>query len=187
MNNVLIYTLTCPIDNIVRYVGKTTIKNFNNRYRSHCNPHQRADKNKHKYNWLSLINKNGLKPIIEIIDEIPNTDWQIHEKYWIQQFRQWGFPLVNISDGGDNPPPCKGWTLDNRKKLIQNRKDKISISAYKDNVKIGDFDGINIFIRDYLKLDRYENKNEFNLWSSKISAIINGKRKTHKNYSFMVI
>ena len=98
--------------------------------------------------------------------------------------KTWGFDLLNKSEGGDNPPINKGWSLEGRLKLSNNSKTKITIRVYHNNNLIGDFIGVNNFIRDYLGIDRYENKKEFKTWSSKISDIIRGKRKTHKNYRF---
>lgn len=34
---------------------------------------------------------------------------------------------------------------------------------------------------------RYDNKKEFRCWSSKISSIISGKRKSHKKYKFLAV
>lgn len=43
----------------------------------------------------------GLKPIIEIIDEVPVSEWEFWEIYWISQFKTWGFDLTNGTEGGD--------------------------------------------------------------------------------------
>ena len=50
---------------------------------------------------------------LEIIDEVPVDEWMYWEKYWIEQFRQWGFKLVNGNKGGAGPSKGtkkpKGW------------------------------------------------------------------------------
>jgi hypothetical protein len=91
-----IYILQHPITNDVRYVGKSI--NPKRRYYSHlCN----KDKIKtHIYNWIKSLKNNNLKPIMTVIDETENN-WQELEKYWIEQFKQWGFNLCNTSNGGD--------------------------------------------------------------------------------------
>ncbi len=79
----------------LRYIGKSN--NPQNRIYSHI----REKSNLHKFNWLKSIIERGNFPIIEIIDEVPEEEWQFWEKYWINQFKQWGFKLLNISNGGD--------------------------------------------------------------------------------------
>jgi hypothetical protein len=43
----------------------------------------------------------------DYIDEIPNLDkkdWKPLETYWIEQFRQWGFEIMNVrKEGGSGP------------------------------------------------------------------------------------
>jgi hypothetical protein len=57
--------------------------------------------NKHKYNWLNKIIKNDEVPVLEIIDEVPEEEWEFWEQYWICQFRCWGFNLLNLTKGGE--------------------------------------------------------------------------------------
>jgi len=35
-----------------------------------------------------------------ILDEIKNIDWKFWEQYWIEQFKAWGFILLNKNNGG---------------------------------------------------------------------------------------
>ena len=91
-----IYILQDPITQEVRYVGKSN--NPKRRYTSHL-----CDKPKIKYYsyyWIQSLLKKGLKPIMTIIDET-DSDWQQLEKYWIGQFKAWGFKLTNITEGGE--------------------------------------------------------------------------------------
>jgi hypothetical protein len=119
--------------------------------------------------------------------ECDDDSWIVYEKYWISQMKTWGYPIVNYSEGGDSPPIKKSWSIEGRESLISNRKDKRTINVYYDSNYIGTFIGINTFIRDHIKLDRYNNRSEFNIWSSKISSIISGKRKSHKKYKFELV
>lgn len=92
-----IYTLSHPISNEIRYVGKTC--NLKRRYYQHTNKKNLLIQKTYVANWcLSLLNK-GIRPIMEIIDESENN-WRELEIYWIAQFRAWGFNLCNISEGG---------------------------------------------------------------------------------------
>tara|TARA_R110001632_G_C11331622_1_gene416598 strand:- start:1301 stop:1879 length:579 start_codon:yes stop_codon:yes gene_type:complete len=174
---IIIYTLKDPFTNVIRYVGKTTEKNFHKRFISHNNPHSRKDGNPHKINWINSIKKKGGKVIMEVLDTIEG-DWEWLERYWIAQFKEWGFPLVNYSKGGDNPPIRTFQKEESKLKMKLSRKDrrKVKVIDYKTKEVIGIWDGVNDFIREYLKYDRYEDKKKFKLWSSKISQIAN-KRK----------
>lgn len=67
------------------YIGKST--NVNRR--------------KHSHNA-----RFGKGVIITIIDEIPSIDkniWRPIETYWINQFSQWGFEVINKNQGGGGP------------------------------------------------------------------------------------
>lgn len=93
-----IYTLSDKSGNI-RYIGKSNTPR--KRLYSHiieC----KTDRISHKINWIkSLLNKNEV-PIIDILDEVLIEDWEFWERYWIEQFLQWGFNLTNIATGGIN-------------------------------------------------------------------------------------
>ena len=64
------------------YVGKTN--NYNNRKYSHLKKYG----NKIKFS------------IIDEVDSIKSIEWKPLECYWIEQFRQWGFQLMNKNNGG---------------------------------------------------------------------------------------
>lgn len=97
MNTTFIYTLSDPVTYQVRYVGKSN--NPLSRYRSHY--YKCENESQHKRNWINSIKKSGLKPILDIVDEIPISEWKFWETYWIQQFKVWGFKLTNSTLGGD--------------------------------------------------------------------------------------
>lgn len=94
---VYIYTLEHPITKEVRYVGKT--KNPKERFHNHCN--RLHNEHSHKRNWINSLKKEGLRPVMKILDEVLDSDWKYWEKYWILQLRCWGFNLVNHTSGGD--------------------------------------------------------------------------------------
>lgn len=91
-----IYTLEDPVNNKIRYVGKTN----NPERRLHYHWTAGYKKNNKTGNWLKSLKKKKLKPIMFIIDSI-DTEWEWLEKYWISQFKTWGFNLTNHTDGGE--------------------------------------------------------------------------------------
>lgn len=99
-----IYILQDPLSNEVRYVGKSISPE--RRYHSHL--WHRPKIKSHSYYWIQSLLKKDLKPIMTIIDET-ETNWQELEQYWIEQFRQWGFNLTNITVGGEGACGAGQW------------------------------------------------------------------------------
>jgi group I intron endonuclease len=91
-----IYSLSDPITNEIRYVGKSD--NPNLRLIEHIKKCKYSTT--HKNNWIkSLLNRN-LKPIVEVLDVISIKDCGFWENYWINTVKTWGFDLTNIANGG---------------------------------------------------------------------------------------
>lgn len=97
MENALIYVLEHPITNEIRYVGKTTASKWKRRYRMHL----RNTAHTHKVMWVQSLLKEGLKPTMTIIDEVPDDNWEFWEMYWIALFRSWEINLTNSTPGGE--------------------------------------------------------------------------------------
>jgi hypothetical protein len=119
---IYIYSLEHPLTGEVRYIGKT--KNLKMRFKNHCN--KLHNEKSHKRNWINSLRKEKLRPVMKIVDEVSELDWKYWEKYWIEQFRQWGFNLVNHTSGGE------GLTVGNQTSF---KKGNISWNKGKGNVK----------------------------------------------------
>jgi len=95
MTEYKIYTLTCPLDGQVKYVGKTYSANLKTRLDNHYSGCEGTLK---KLLWIEKLRTENVRPIIEVVETI-NTDSKKvideTESYWINQFKQWGFNLVN--------------------------------------------------------------------------------------------
>lgn len=92
-----IYLLRDPIDNEVKYIGKTN--NLKVRLKAHLNPAR--FKNTHKFNWIKKLRNKNLKPTLEIIEKCSINNWKEREKYWIKYYLDAGTKLTNKTDGGD--------------------------------------------------------------------------------------
>jgi len=92
-----IYCLIDPITNEPRYIGKAN--NPKERFKNHLN--KARDKNTHKRNWINSLKKKSLKPRLEIIKEVPISEWHKYEKYYIAEYKKLGYNLVNYTNGGD--------------------------------------------------------------------------------------
>lgn len=117
-----IYTLSHPITNEIKYVGKTI--NLKQRLSAHISDAKINKKNNLVSTWIkSLLNQN-LKPNIEVIDETYHDDWSKLEQYWISQFKTWGFNIKNITLGGEGA--CgRIWSKSSIDKISATRINKI--------------------------------------------------------------
>lgn len=97
METTFIYTMSDPITGEVRYIGKAN--DIYSRFRGHLN--EKRDIHTHKQRWIRQLRDRGLKPVIEIVDEVPIDEWRFWEHWWYLVFRSWGFSLVNSTSGGD--------------------------------------------------------------------------------------
>lgn len=89
-----IYGLIDPRTQEVRYVGKT--KDLQERYRIHLYERRKN----HKCNWIEYLQRQGLKPQLIILEEVPETQWQEAERLWIGHFQSKGIRLTNGREGG---------------------------------------------------------------------------------------
>ena len=137
IKKVYIYTLSDPITNVVKYVGKSI--NPKDRFRCHIKDAKLKRRNNLSCNWIKSLLKKGLEPNMDIIDEIEG-EWEWLEIYWISQFKTWGFKLKNLTNGGDyNPmsnPVSRKKLSDKLKNVPKSQKHKDSISQSKLGISI---------------------------------------------------
>lgn len=110
-----IYALCEPDDGAIRYVGKC--EKPKKRLVAHIN--ESGDTAKHV--WLSSLKSQGKNPLVLLIEEVCNENWQEREMFWISHYRGLGFDLTNSTDGGYG---LKGASLATREKLsaIQSKR-----------------------------------------------------------------
>ena len=92
-----IYTLAHPITGEIRYVGKTC------RYEKRKTEHLYEGNRTRKSNWIKSLRNLGLKPVMEPLEIIENSndeDWQDVERFWIDNLRFLGCNLTNLDSGG---------------------------------------------------------------------------------------
>lgn len=95
-----IYALKDPETHLIRYVGKANDPQI--RLRKHLKEKYKSIKN----SWLQSLKAKGLIPELMILEEVPVSQWQEQERYWIAYGREQGWLLVNGTDGGDG---VHGW------------------------------------------------------------------------------
>lgn len=110
-----IYAL-CEADNTPRYVGKTVMY-LHQRHKAHLRAAQRGGRlpvNR----WLKKRISEGDWLTIRLLEYVPpNGDWIAKERYWIARYRDEGFDLLNLTDGGEGLAGHK---------FTQSHKDKIA-------------------------------------------------------------
>lgn len=100
MKKTYIYSLVCPLDGQVKYVGKAN--DTKGRFRKHkslgdTNTGDNSDKNE----WIKTLLDQGLLPILEILEEVDVPEWKVKEKFYVRQFKENGIKLFNICGGGN--------------------------------------------------------------------------------------
>lgn len=101
-----IYTLEHPLTKEIRYVGFTS-RPLNKRLGEHCCT-GKSSKNTHIANWCKSLVYQGFRPVITLLDQTDNkARWAELEKYWVSQFKTWGFDLTNLTEGGEGVPGHK--------------------------------------------------------------------------------
>ncbi len=95
----LIYALVDPHTLLVRYIGlsSTGMK----RPRDHRNPSQLKSRT-HKTNWIRSLQALGLDYTIVVLEEVASScAVSVAEIWWIAYGRASGWPLTNLTDGGE--------------------------------------------------------------------------------------
>lgn len=102
MDTTFLYVLTDPVTGAVRYLGKS----YNPFKR--MKGHMRDSAPSHKKNWIDSLKAQGLIPHMDLLDEVPVSQWEFWEREYIRVFRAIGIPLTNQCEGGENPPNMTG-------------------------------------------------------------------------------
>jgi hypothetical protein len=108
-----IYALAHPLTCEIRYVGKAV--DPPDRLARHMKGagHGRTPVSR----WLGKLVRHGLQPQLQILAEVDDDVWQIHERMWIAALRESGTRLLNQTDGGDG---ASGELAERNKNCFQN-------------------------------------------------------------------
>jgi hypothetical protein len=92
-----IYALNDPRTGECRYVGKSDTPE--KRFVLHLITAARM--RTHKDKWVSSLKAGGLRPTLEVLDEVPHCQWEFWEREYIRVFRAIGMRLTNHTEGGE--------------------------------------------------------------------------------------
>lgn len=94
---VYIYSLKDPRDYQIKYIGKAL--DIDKRYKQHIENY--TNQKSLKSSWVLSLLQYGLQPILEIVEICNESKWQEREQYWIKYYKELGFDLKNMTNGGD--------------------------------------------------------------------------------------
>jgi group I intron endonuclease len=196
MKTIYIYTLSDPISNDIRYVGKTV--NPTKRYRKHLKESSR--RGYHSSCWINSLLTNGVEPIITVIEICDDSNWDEREKYWIELYSK-QYDLTNIHEGGGFGGTSYGFkgkkhskeSIDKMKEARigvsikqtdKNGKRKEALRKFFDNTKkaIIQYDLDDNFIREWDSA--VDAANELNLIHSNITKACKGLRNKCGNFKW---
>jgi group I intron endonuclease len=140
-----IYKLIDPTDLSIRYIG-LTFNDLRQRLKSHLSEPGKS----HKIYWINKLKKQGLKPIIESVEEDISTHDIACEReiYYIEYFKSIGCDLTNMATGGNK-----------NKKMSDETKEKMSKSAKERKFKLKLSEEVKIILSNKQK-ERFKNKSE---------------------------
>lgn len=104
METTFIYFLRDPQIEKKGYVGKSD----NPKLRAYHHLKETRKEKHRRARWIQSLLASKLMPKLEILDEVPKTEWPQWEVAYIQFFREEGYDLVNGNEGGEgctNPSP----------------------------------------------------------------------------------
>lgn len=97
---IYIYGLFCPIENTVRYVGKSNRPE--NRFRAHLSSARGSTYEHHTSRWIRKLLSQGHRPTLIILEEVAaEVRWQDVERAYIASAADWGWKLTNSTAGGE--------------------------------------------------------------------------------------
>lgn len=91
-----IYALLDPRVEEVRYVGKSDDPDL--RYIQHLSDSGGT----WKARWVRYLKTKGLRPVLKILEEVREEEWEEAERRWISYYRENGCSLTNLTDGGNH-------------------------------------------------------------------------------------
>lgn len=82
----------------IRYIGQTKVRQ-NVRLNHHVSEAKR--RNRHVDKWIRSLLRDGIRPIMMVIEEVDTDTRFALEKTWIAEGRRLGWHLTNLTDGGE--------------------------------------------------------------------------------------
>jgi len=125
-----IYVLKCPDTELVRYVGVSF--NIKARFNHHISS---SKKNKtYSANWIRSLKSQNKIPIMEVIDDCDEFNWEEKEINYILMYKAMGALLTNHSKGGQSSPINRQHTDEIKKHISEKLKNLVKTKEHNENV-----------------------------------------------------
>jgi hypothetical protein len=98
----VVYVLIDPRDDLIRYVG-VTVRSKRLRMNEHLSKARKGGQS-YRDSWLRQLLDLKLKPKLQVIETVDESEWEAAEKRWIKHFKDAGARLTNLTDGGEGNP-----------------------------------------------------------------------------------
>lgn len=162
------------------YIGKTKASNLSNR----------------KYTHRTNYGKQISFTIIDEVDSLDSKDWKNLESFWIEQFKQWGFNLVNKNKGGGGPNSFnqeskdklrsvhlgKPRSLEIRQKISNSLKGKPKSLIHKEKIKNRILSQVQLSNISRAKSKPVQQYNKNGDFIQEFPSLIQAARSLHLNY-----
>ena len=158
----------------------------------------------HKNSWIQSLFKEGLRPVIEVVEEFDSYEpLNEAECFWIAQFKALGFILTNLTDGGagmngvvqstdtkNKRAASRSWykhTEETKKKMSESAKGKKITQIAR--VRCSRSRGCGPFMDQHgnLYLTQGEAAKKLNIRQSHVSEVLSGKLGSSSGYKFTYI
>ena len=98
MSKIYIYTLSSSENpENIKYIGQTK----HCKYRKNQHIYNSKKKITLKGNWIKGVLNKGYDIVFNVIEECTEKNWQEREKFWIKYYKESGFNLKNMTEGGE--------------------------------------------------------------------------------------
>jgi hypothetical protein len=98
MKIIYIYGLVDPINNEIKYIGKSN--NVETRLKSHLYHSYKNENKTYKERWICNLKKLNLKPNLIILKETNDKEYEYWEMYYIKFYKDLGYKLTNYDEEG---------------------------------------------------------------------------------------
>jgi hypothetical protein len=110
-----VYGLTDPRTGLVRYIGRTV--SGMRRPKMHGFPSVLAKDATYKANWIRQLRALGLDFGIKVLEEVEKEKLGAIEASWIARGKLEGWPLTNLTDGGEGGHSGRTFTAEHRARI----------------------------------------------------------------------
>lgn len=129
----LIYALVDPDSKLPRYIGRSS--SGLKRPQHYFSTAVLKKETSHKSNWILSLFRKGKKPIVHVLEYFEcSSELNDAECFWIAQGRGIGWPLTNLTKGGEG---LYGASTETREKIRRKMKNRFISPEHRARISAG--------------------------------------------------